>query len=79
MVVCDSCNGTIILYTEKRNHFERVLYQYFEGIYYASDYKRNITISIAILFVRGETERKKNNKTNILRVRSIQNKKLLWI
>jgi hypothetical protein len=33
-----------------------VLYQYYEGIYYERDYKRNITISITILFVRGERE-----------------------
>jgi hypothetical protein len=37
-----------------------VLYQYFEGIYYEKDYNRNITISITILFVPGERERKKN-------------------
>jgi hypothetical protein len=36
-----------------------VLYQYFEGIYYERDYKGNITISITILFVRGEREREK--------------------
>jgi hypothetical protein len=45
-------------YTEKRNHFEGALYQYFEGIYHERDYKRNITISITILFVRGKREKK---------------------
>jgi hypothetical protein len=60
-----------------------VLYQYFEGIYYERYYKRDITVSLTILFVRGERERKKNNKTDILRVRSKRKKKLLikkiWI
>jgi hypothetical protein len=54
------------LNTEKNNLFERVVYQYFEGIYYEREYKRNITISITILFVRGERE--KNYRTDILRV-----------
>jgi hypothetical protein len=51
-----------------------VFYQYFEGIYYEID----ITISITILFVRGERERKKNNKTDILRVRGKRKKKLFY-
>jgi hypothetical protein len=51
--------GHFYPYTEKRNHYEGVLYQYFEGIYYERDYKRNITISITILFVRREREKKK--------------------
>jgi hypothetical protein len=38
-------------YTEKNNLFE--------GTYYERDYKRNITISITILFVHGEREQKK--------------------
>jgi hypothetical protein len=46
-------------YTEKNNLFEGVLYQYFEGTYYERDYKRKITISITILFVHGEREKKK--------------------
>jgi hypothetical protein len=48
---------------EKNNLFEGVLYQFFEGIYYERDYKRNITITITILFVRGERERKKIKQT----------------
>jgi hypothetical protein len=54
-------------FREKLNLFEGVLCQYFEGIYYERDYKRNITISITILFMRGEREKK--NKTYILRLR----------
>jgi hypothetical protein len=54
-----------------------VLYQYFEGLYYERYHRRNITISIKILFVLGERE-KKNNKTDILRVRSKRKKKLLF-
>jgi hypothetical protein len=49
----------LLRYTEKRNHFEEVLHQYFEGIYYERDYKRNITISITILFLRGERDKNK--------------------
>jgi hypothetical protein len=58
-----------------------VLYQYFEGLCYERYHRRNIIIRITILFVRGERE--KNNKTNMLRVRSKRKKKLLlkkiWI
>jgi hypothetical protein len=43
-------------YTGKNNLFEEVLYQYFEGLYYEKYRRRNITISIPILFVRGERE-----------------------
>jgi hypothetical protein len=35
-----------------------VLYQYFERLYYERYHRRNITISITILFVRGEREKK---------------------
>jgi hypothetical protein len=38
-------------------------YQYFEGIYHERDYKRNITISATILFVREEREKKKIKQT----------------
>jgi hypothetical protein len=54
-----------------------VLYQYFEGLYYERYHRRNITISIIILFVRGEKE-KKNNNTDILRVPSKRKKILLF-
>jgi hypothetical protein len=54
-----------------------VLYQYFVGINYERYHRRNITIGITILFVRGARE-KKNNKTEILRVRSKRKKKLLF-
>jgi hypothetical protein len=64
------------LRTEKNNLFEGGLYQYFEGLYYERYHRRNITISITILFVPGE-RKKKNNKTDILRVRSKRKKKLL--
>jgi hypothetical protein len=47
-------------YTEKNNIFEGVLYQ---GLYYERYHRRNIAISITILFVRGETE--KNIKKEI--------------
>jgi hypothetical protein len=39
------------LHTEKNKLFEGVLYQYFEGTYYERCHRRNITISITILFV----------------------------
>jgi hypothetical protein len=64
------------MYTKKNNLFEGVLYQFFEGFYYERNHRRNITISISILFVSGERE-EKNNKTDILRVRSKQKKKLV--
>jgi hypothetical protein len=63
-------------YTEKNYLFEGVLYQYFERLYYERCHRRNITISITILFVRGERE-KNNNKTDILRVLHKRKKKLL--
>jgi hypothetical protein len=47
------------MYNEKNNLFEGVLYQYFERILYERDYKRNITISITILYVSGKREKKK--------------------
>jgi hypothetical protein len=52
------------LYTEKNNLFEGVLY-----------HRRNITISITILV--GREREKKNNKTDILRVRIQRKNKLL--
>jgi hypothetical protein len=67
----------IIRYTENDNHFEGVLYQYFEGLNYER-YHRSITISITILIVRGERE-KKNNKTDISRARSKRKEKKIWI
>jgi hypothetical protein len=57
-----------------------VLYQYFEGLYYERYPRRNITHWYNCFTVRGERERerkKKNNKTDILRVRSKRKKKLL--
>jgi hypothetical protein len=51
---------------KKKNLFEGVLYQYFVGIYYERYHRRNITISITILFVRGEREK---IKPDILRVK----------
>jgi hypothetical protein len=50
-----------------------VLFQYFEGLCYERYHTRNITISLTILFMHGERERKKN-KTDILRVRSKRKK-----
>jgi hypothetical protein len=59
-----------------------LLYLYLEGLYYERYHRRNITIGITILFVCGKRE-KKNNKTDILKVRSKRKKKLLlkkiWI
>jgi hypothetical protein len=49
--------------TEKNNLFEGVLYQYFEGLYYERYHRRNINISITILFVRGEREKAKIKQT----------------
>jgi hypothetical protein len=50
-------------YTEKKYLFVGVLYQYCEGIYYERYHRRNITISITILFVHGEREKKKIKQT----------------
>jgi hypothetical protein len=47
------------MYNGKKDLFEGVLYQYFEGLCYERYHRRNITISITILFVNGERERKK--------------------
>jgi hypothetical protein len=58
--------------SKKKNLFDGVLYQYFDGLYYKRYHKRDITISITILFLRGKRENK-NNKTDILRVRSKRN------
>jgi hypothetical protein len=72
-----NCTTSLLLSTPKNNLFERVLYQYFEGLYYERYHRRNITFSRYNNFIRLWGEREKKNKTYILRVRSKRKKKLL--